>query len=35
MTTNVEMPDNAYETDYVDVPPVRKPMSRRQRRAAE
>ena len=35
MTTNVEMPDSAYETDFVDVPSAGKPMSRRERRAAE
>ncbi len=35
MTTNVEMPDSAYETDFVDAPSGGKPMSRRQRRAAE
>ncbi|MBR3239808.1 MAG: hypothetical protein IKF99_15400 [Oscillospiraceae bacterium] len=35
MTTNVEMPDSAYETDFDDVPSAGKPMSRRERRAAE
>ena len=35
MTVHAEMPDSAYETDFVDVPSAGKPMSRRERRAAE
>ena len=35
MTVNAGMPDSAYETGFVDAPPAGKPMSRRQRRAAE
>ena len=35
MTARAEVPDSAYETDFVDAPPAGKPLSRRQRRAAE
>ena len=35
MTVHAEMPDSAYETDFVDVPSAGKHMSRRERRTAE
>ena len=35
MNVHAGMPDSAYETDYVDAPSAGKPMSRRERRAAE